>query len=967
MCKFASFHAGKLFRHLPGSMGYGIGNMCAMKCLFFIIYLLSSVCLSKAQTETYYIEGKVTDSKSGEPVYGAAVNIKDSGIWTMTDDRGRFGFGNLKGSGVLVVSCLGYVDVSVPFNAGNEAAPMEIKMDLNTLALDEVVVTAQRKKDGLNTSLTFGSTALEHLQMSSITDVSALLPGGKTINPDLTVNNVLSLRDGGSSAGNAAFGTALEVDGVRVGNNASFGEPSGSDTRNILTENIESIEVITGVPSAEYGDLNSGMVRIHTKKGRTPLSVTMAVNPRTWQASVSKGIDLQKERGFLNISGEWIRATQKLASPYTSYTRRGFSFTYSNTFRKTVRFEAGFTGNIGGMNSKNDPDAYTGTYERVRDNVFRANVSTTWLLNRSWITNLKFDASASLNDNRSHAHEFNSSASVQPSVHAQEQGYFLAESLPLTYFSDRIVDSKEVDYAASVKYGWNLTAGNVKSKLKAGIQWKANGNAGRGEYYLDASLAANGYRPRPYYEYPYMHNIAAYAEENISFPVGAGSVQVSAGVRMENLFVKGTKYRNIHSFSPRLNARWDISDAFAVRGGWGISEKLPSFYILYPEQKYRDILSFSVSHGENTSYVYYTQPYTMLYNPQLKWQRNQNAELGIEAYFLGTSVSFTGYYGKTSDPYRFSNSYTPFSYSTYRIPDGFMMPENPQILVDSQSGQVSILDGQGNQVPMDLSVTDRSFFESEMADNGADIHRAGAELIIDFPEIKAIRTTFRADANYAFTYYIDNTLSWYYRTGWSHTSIKNRSYQYVGLYANGGNDSSTANGKVTHSIDANLTAITHIPQARIIITCRLEMSLLKMSRNLSMYNGKEYAYNVSDEGNSESGGSIYDGNSFTAIRPVAYMDLDGNIHEFTEANARNPEFSNLIIRSGNAFTFARDGYSPYFSANISITKEIGDHVSMSFFANNFTNSRKYVVSKATGISAIFTPAFYYGLTCKLKF
>lgn len=187
------------------------------------------------------------------------------------------------------------------------------------------------------------------------------------------------------------------------------------------------------------------------------------------------------------------------------------------------------------------------------------------------------------------------------------------------------------------------------------------------------------------------------------------------------------------------------------------------------------------------------------------------------------------------------------------------------------------------------------------------------------------------------------------------------------MYANGGNDSSTANGKVTHSIDANLTAITHIPQARIIITCRLEMSLLKMSRNLSMYNGKEYAYNVSDEGNSESGGSIYEGNSFTAIRPVAYMDLDGNIHEFTEANARNPEFSNLIIRSGNAFTFARDGYNPYFSANISITKEIGDHVSMSFFANNFTNSRKYVVSKATGISAIFTPAFYYGLTCKLKF
>ena len=445
------------------------------------------------------IEGKVSDSGTGEAIPGAALTIHGTGLWTVSGNDGEFSFSGLpEGRIVLEASCLGYVSKAFEMDLTTDLSEMDIRLDLNTLALDEVIVTAERSKEDMNTTMTFGSNALQHLQMSNVTDVAALLPGGKTVNPDLTVNNTISVRSGGSSAGNAAFGTAIEVDGVRLGNNASFGSPDGAGTRNIPIDNIESIEVIAGVPSAEYGDLNSGMVRIHTKKGRTPLSVTMAVNPRTWQASVSKGIDLQKERGFLNVSGEWIRATQKLASPYTSYTRRGFSFTYSNTFRKTVRFEAGFTGNIGGMNSKNDPDAYTGTYERVRDNVFRANVSTTWLLNRSWITNLKFDASASLNDNRSHAHEFNSSASVQPSVHAQEQGYFLAESLPLTYFSDRIVDSKEVDYAASVKYGWNLTAGNVKSKLKAGIQWKANGNAGRGEYYLDASLAANGYRPRPY-------------------------------------------------------------------------------------------------------------------------------------------------------------------------------------------------------------------------------------------------------------------------------------------------------------------------------------------------------------------------------------------------------------------------------------------------------------------------------------
>ena len=100
---------------------------------------------------------------------------------------------------------------------------------------------------------------------------------------------------------------------------------------------------------------------------------------------------------------------------------------------------------------------------------------------------------------------------------------------------------------------------------------------------------------------------------------------------------------------------------------------------------------------------------------------------------------------------------------------------------------------------------------------------------------------------------------------------------------------------------------------------------------------------------------------------LRYMDLDGNVHEFTAENAADPAFANLLLKSANAYTFALDGYGPYFSANISITKEIGDHVSLSFFANNFTNSRKQVTSMATGVSAIFTPDFYYGLTCRLKF
>lgn len=937
--------------------------------LLMILLLVSADVMTAQQNRALFsISGKVVDAKTGEPVIGAAVNVEDTGIWAISDENGKFFLPDIRpGDYAVQFSCLGFVDKRLSFVVKKDIPNLTIKLDQNTLALNSVVVTAERDKEGMNTSLKFGANALNHLQMSNVTDISALLPGGKTVNPDLTTDNAVSLRSGGLAAGNAAFGTALEVDGVRVGNNASFGSMSGTGTRNISTENVQSIEVITGVPSAEYGDLNSGMVRINTRKGLTPWNITFAVNPRTYQASASKGIDLMKNRGVLNVSAEWTRATQKLSSPYTSYTRRGFSASYSNTFKNVLKFEAGATGNIGGMNTKNDPDAYKGTWSKVRDNVLRANTSLTWLLRKSWITNLKLDASVNYNDNRSQDHAYGSSASMLPAVHSELAGYYLADRLPVSYFSDKVIDSKELDYAASLKYEWFKKSGKRLSKLKAGVQWKANGNVGEGEYYKDPSVAANGYRPRPYSQYPFMHNVAAYIEEDYTFPIGKTSLQISAGLRLENLFVKDTDYKNVSSLSPRFNAKWKISDNLSVRGGWGVSEKLPSFYILYPVQKYRDIQTFGFSHGDSSSYVYYTQPYKMLFNENLKWQKNYNAEFGIEAYFLRTSVSLVGFFNKTKNPYTYQNIYTPFSYNIMSVPSGYTVPDNPEIRVDSQTGQV-YMRGSNEEfwTPMATKVTDKTFFESQMPGNGDDIYRTGAELIVDFPEIAPIRTKFRLDANYAYTHYIDNTLNWTYRTGWSHTSLSNRSYQYVGIYANGG-ESGTYNGKESHSLNANLTAITHIPEARIVITCRLEMSLLSRFRNLSRYQGKEYAYNVNADGVESIGGSIYDSNNYTAIRPVKYMDENGDVHDFTDKEASDPAFANLIIKSGNAYTFSQDGYGAYLSANLSVTKEIGDHVSLSFFANNFTNSRMYVTSKATGVSAIFTPAFYYGLTCRLKF
>ena len=929
------------------------------------LLVLSAAVWSSAAPASYTVSGRVLDAAGDIPLPGAAVSL-DGGLWAVTDAEGRFAIKGVQpGNYTLTASCLGYVDTPVEVEVKADVTGIVIRMQEHSLALKEVVVTAQSPKDGVGTSHTLGRDALNHLQLSSMTDMAALLPGGKTSNPDLTSGSAFSLRSGGSSAANAAFGTALEVDGVRLGNNAGFGAMSGVDTRSISVDNVESVEVITGVPSAEYGDLNSGMVRIHTRKGRTPLNVSFTVNPRTWQTSVSKGVDLQDGRGVLNLGAEWARATKKLVSPYESYTRRGISLAYSNTFADVLRFEAGVSGNIGGMDSEDDPDAFSGEFTKVRDNTFRANTSLTWLINRPWATNLALDASVNFADNLSHDRRFNTFGSNQPAVHAESEGYWLADRLPLTYYSDQIVDSKELDFSASLKYTLNRRWNEWRSNTKVGVQWKANGNVGAGEYYEDPALAANGYRPRPYTDYPFMHNVSLYAEEDFTMPIGSTRFQLVAGLRLENVFVAGTEYENMNTLSPRVNAKWSITDKFSIRGGWGITEKLPSFYILYPKQEYRDIMTFGFSHGTSSSYVYYTQPYTMVFNPLLRWQRGRNAEVGVDAEFLRTKVSLVGFYNRTSFPYKYSNLYEPFSYDILQRPDGLALSDDPDIRVDSRTGAVDIREGE-SWIPMDVKVTDRSFARSVRQDNGADMDRAGLELTVDFPQIEPIFTQFRLDASYVWTHTVDESLSYYYVNGWSHPSLPDRSYPYVGIYANGGG-SSVVNGRETQNLDANLTAITHIPQARLIITCRLEASLLTRSRNLSVYNGSDYAFTVSPEGKAATGGNIHDGDSYTAVWPVAYIDLDGTLHPFTEAEAADPAFSNLILKSSNMRTFAEDGYGPYMSANLSITKEIGDHASLSFFANNFTNSRPFVVSKATGVGAIFTPAFYYGLTCRLKF
>ena len=127
--------------------------------------------------------------------------------------------------------------------------------------------------------------------------------------------------------------------------------------------------------------------------------------------------------GVLNSNVEYTRATKNPTSPYTSYSRTGLALNYQNTFAKVLRFNFGVTANIGGMNTEDDPDAQKGEWEKVRDNVLRANTSLKWLLNRSWITSLDFDASLNYTDNLARKRTYNLNSTSLPAVHAEQEGY----------------------------------------------------------------------------------------------------------------------------------------------------------------------------------------------------------------------------------------------------------------------------------------------------------------------------------------------------------------------------------------------------------------------------------------------------------------------------------------------------------------------------------------------------------------
>ena len=316
---------------------------------------------------------------------------------------------------------------------------------------------------------------------------------------------------------------------------------------------------------------------------------------------------------------------------------------------------------------------------------------------------------------------------------------------------------------------------------------------------------------------------------------------------------------------------------------------------------------------------------------------------------------------------------------------------NRQFAIDRQTGVVTVSDVTAALPSQQLAYNQRNTYAvNHQYVNASPVSLYGLEWMIDFAQIKALRTSLRLDGNFYYYKGVDETFFADVPQGVNTTMTGSQQpYQYVGWYRGTsvtGTGSTAAaavsNGSLSRQVNLNATITTHIPQIRLIVALRLEASLYNYRRSLSELANGTRGYVM--ESAADYFGEPYDGTSrdkLVAVYPEYYSTWENPTEmipfaeKFAWARDNDPslysDLTKLVVRSNYPYDMNPNRINSYYAANLSVTKEIGDHVSISFYANNFFNNMKTVHSSQTDLDtslfgSSYIPSFYYGLSLRLK-
>lgn len=630
-----------------------------------LLAILVSVSVSGQNTqnkrETYNIKVVVTDSLSKETIIGAALQMKSLGIYAVTDVNGVATLVNVpKGQASINISCLGYETVVRNVNInGNITLP--VRLIETSLQLKEVSVVAKNSASGEATSSQIGRQAIEHLQATNLGDLMQLLPGQLMQNSDLTTAKQINFRTASTTNdANNAFGASIVVDGVPMSNNATMADKIGNttagngiDLRQMGTDNIESVEVIRGIPSAEYGDLTSGAVIVKSKSGKTPYEIRTKVNPTTINSSLGKGWSLGPKNGFLNTSFDYAQAWGDPRTKTRSFDRISASATYANTFFKKIRTKTRVNVNSLIDWAGQDPDEIAnGTFTSQQDLKVAVSHDGKIALNFPLARTISYVAGFSSSEKVSRTSTFVTKNGIIPIINATETGYYDVPFKSLSYSASGGAISTPQNYYFKVS---NTFGGHIKSfshQFNMGLEYRYEVNNARGFYNDNDSLPlrpnSDG-RPRPYYDIPPLTQLSGYVEDNMAWKLLGMRFKLQAGIRYTHL--QPGLEEQVWSLSPRLNASVKVNKWLDLRAGYGQNAKTPGMVHLYPEKKYADKLAADNSAATDPAeklLLYHTYVYDVKRTKNLKNATNTKYELGFDIKLpKDRNMSVVGYWDNT--------------------------------------------------------------------------------------------------------------------------------------------------------------------------------------------------------------------------------------------------------------------------------------------------------------------------------
>lgn len=219
----------------------------------FGLALVLSLIFHSASLAEFGTKGKIAGTvidESGETLIGVQVYIDGTTKGTLTDVDGKYTIINLDpGTYTVVFSYIGFATTRVEKVQVIVDKTTEVNVTLREEVIEgqEIVVTAERpivEKDRTTTTSYISSEQLEALPLVSINEA---------------INQTAGVVDGHFRGGRTGEVSYL-VNGVPINN--AFNNGASFDVEQNM---VSSLEVISGVFNAEYGQALSGVVNIVTK------------------------------------------------------------------------------------------------------------------------------------------------------------------------------------------------------------------------------------------------------------------------------------------------------------------------------------------------------------------------------------------------------------------------------------------------------------------------------------------------------------------------------------------------------------------------------------------------------------------------------------------------------------------------------------------------------------------------------